>query len=104
MVKEISVHELKKRIDDKNIVLIDVRESHELEICKIGCSVDIILDQIPNNIGQLDKNMEYAIICHSGVRSFNVAFFLMNNGFLSYNVTGGIDSWAMEVDTSMKRY
>ena len=104
MVKEISVHELKKRIDEKNIVLIDVRERHELEVCKIGCSIDIRMDKIQDNIGQLDKKIEYAIICHSGVRSFNVAFFLINKGFLAYNVTGGIDSWAIEVDTMMKRY
>ena len=104
MVQEISVHELKKRIDDKNIVLIDVREDHELELCKIEASIDIRMDKIPTNIGQLDKNIEYAIICHSGVRSFNVAFFLINKGFLAYNVTGGIDSWAKEVDTDMERY
>ena len=104
MVKEIRVHELKKRIDDKNIVLIDVREDHELELCKIENSIDIKMDQIPKNIGQLDKNIEYAIICHSGVRSFNVALFLINKGFLAYNVIGGIDSWVKKVDTDMKRY
>ena len=104
MVKEINVHELKKRIDDQSMVLIDVREGHELEICKIESSVDIRMDQIPKNIGQLDKNIEYAIICHSGVRSFNVAFFLINKGFLAYNVIGGIDSWAREIKSDMKRY
>jgi|TARA_B100000959_G_C14765005_1_gene535014 rhodanese-related sulfurtransferase len=104
MVNNISVKQLKERIDAKTIILIDVRERFELEICKIKGSINIKMEDIPNTIDKMDKNQEYAIICHSGTRSFNISFFLVNRGFSAYNVKGGIDAWAKEIDHLMDTY
>ncbi|OYW27520.1 MAG: sulfurtransferase, partial [Methyloversatilis sp. 12-65-5] len=40
-----------------------------------------------------------------GGRSMQVAIFLERNGFGEvYNLAGGVDAWALQVDPSMARY
>ena len=104
MIKEILVNELKDSLDKKDLILIDVRENEEYAICNIKSSVHIPMSKIQLHIDKLDKNNEYAIICHSGVRSHNVCFYLQNYGFKVRNVVGGIHQWALEIDDTMKTY
>ena len=104
MIKEILVKELKDRLNKKDLILIDVREEDEYAICNIEHSVHIPMNKIPSHLEKLDKDTGYAIICHSGVRSHNVCFYLQNRGFKVRNVVGGIHQWALQIDGTMKRY
>ena len=104
MITEILVKELKDSLDKKDLILIDVREEEEYAICNIEPSVHIPMNTIPSQLDKLDKDNSYAIICHSGVRSHNVCFYLQNNGFKVRNVVGGIHQWALEIDDTMKTY
>ena len=104
MIKEILVKELKDSLDKKDLTLIDVREEEEHSICNIEPSVHIPMNKIPSHLEKLDKDTSYAIICHSGVRSHNVCFYLQNHGFKVRNVVGGIRQWAIEIDPTMQTY
>ena len=104
MIKEILVKELKDSLDKKDLILIDVREEDEYGICNIEPSVHIPMNKIPLHLGILEKDTEYAVICHSGVRSHNVCFYLLNHGFKVRNVVGGIHQWAIEIDDTMRTY
>ncbi|WP_374681881.1 rhodanese-like domain-containing protein, partial [Accumulibacter sp.] len=43
--------------------------------------------------------------CHHGVRSRQVGGFLERQGFTSiYNLSGGVDAWANDVDPAMHKY
>ena len=101
---EIEVTKLKKTLDKKEVVLLDVREPHEIEICNIKSSLFIPMNEIPYRLDQLDKHRSYAVICHSGVRSLHVTNYLNGKGYRALNVVGGIDMWASVVDNDMKRY
>ena len=101
---EIEVLELKKMLKNQEIVLMDVREPYEVEICNIKGSLFIPMNEIPQNIEQLDKEKRYAVMCHSGVRSLYVSNYLNSLGYSTLNVTGGIERWATVVDKNMKRY
>ena len=53
----------------------------------------------------INENDEIIVICHHGARSMQVAMFLERKGFSSlYNLTGGVDAWAGEVDPDFRRY
>ena len=104
MIKEILVKELKDSLDKKDLTLIDVREEEEHSICNIEPSVHIPMNKIALHLDKLDKDTSYAIICHSGVRSHNVCFYLQNHGFKVRNVVGGIHQWAIEIDLTMQTY
>ena len=101
---EVEVLELKKMLKNNEVVLVDVREPYEVEICNIKGSLYIPMNEIPQNIDQLDKEKRYAIMCHSGVRSLYVSNYLNSLGYSTLNVTGGIERWATVVDKNMKRY
>ena len=101
---EVEVLELKKMLKDKEVVLLDVREPYEIEICNVKGSLFIPMNEIPQNIEQLDKEKRYAVMCHSGVRSLHVANYLNSLGHSALNVVGGIEKWATDVDKNMKRY
>ena len=101
---EIEVLKLKKMLDNNEVTLLDVREPYEVEICNVKGSLFIPMNEIPQKVKQLDREKEYAVICHSGVRSLHVANFLNSQGIRALNVTGGIDMWAIYVDNNLKRY
>ena len=102
--KQMNVMELEQQFNKGCITIIDVREPNELKICKIADSISIPLDRIPSEIGTFDNCKKYAIICHSGFRSQIATEYLNQRGFNCYNVRGGIDSWAENIDNTMKRY
>ena len=101
---EIEALELKKMLKNNEVVLLDVREPYEIEICNVKGSLFIPMNEIPQNIERLDKEKRYAVMCHSGVRSLHVVNYLNSLGYSTLNVVGGIDSWAKYVDKNVKRY
>jgi len=101
---EVEVLELKKMLKNNEVVLLDVREPYEIEICNVKGSLFIPMNEIPQNLEQLDKEKRYAVMCHSGVRSLYVSNYLNSLGYSTLNVIGGIDRWATDVDKNMKRY
>ena len=101
---EVEVLELKKMLKNNEVVLLDVREPYEIEICNVKGSLFIPMNEIPQNIEQLDKEKRYAVMCHSGVRSLYVSNYLNSLGYSTLNVIGGIEKWAIHVDKNMKRY
>jgi adenylyltransferase/sulfurtransferase len=105
---EISPLELKVRLDEKeNLVLIDVREPNEYEICRIEGSILIPLSELGNRFHELEKfkNKTIVVHCKVGGRSMRAIQFLKQQGFSNLlNLAGGIAEWANQVDPSMPRY
>jgi rhodanese-related sulfurtransferase len=86
-------------------VLLDVRENWEFDTCKLAGSTLIPMNTIPARIEELDDDAAIVCICHHGARSMAVAAFLERNGFSNtYNLTGGIHAWAVQVDSAMPKY
>ena len=104
---EISVSITKQLLDDasKNTRLIDVREPHEVQICKIEGATFIPMRQIPENVSELPRDKHLLIYCHHGARSMRVVEYLRDQGFMAVtNVGGGINAWADEIEPGMLRY
>ncbi len=106
-VKEISVEDLYKKRQGKDgkIQLIDVREPHEYNICKIDGSKLIPLAEIKDRTDELDPGAEIIVHCHHGGRSMKASKILQEKGFTNVvNLKGGIDEWAEKLDPKMARY
>ena len=101
---EVEVLKLKKMLDNNEVILLDVREPYEVEICHVKGSLFIPMNEIPQKLEHLDKEKNYAVMCHSGVRSLHVSNYLNSQGFIAMNVSGGIDMWSLSVDKNIKRY
>jgi rhodanese-related sulfurtransferase len=105
-VKQLSATELKNRLQqEEKLFLLDVREPDEFAFAHIANSVLIPLNQIPNRLSELDPQQEIVVICHHGMRSQQAANFLVQSGFENItNLTGGIDAWSCNCDSSVRRY
>jgi len=85
--------------------LLDVREANEFEYCHIENSTHMPMHSIPANISQLPQDAHIISICHHGMRSLQVAQFLLQNGFSNItNLSGGVHAWAQSVDPAMPTY
>ncbi len=105
-VPEITVSGLKQKMDhQESFVLVDVREPHEFDICRIPGSKLIPLSEFTRRMNELNSSDEILIHCLSGMRSAQATDLLRKAGFRKvYNVRGGIRAWASEVDPDMPMY
>ncbi len=86
-------------------ILLDVREPWETRLCHIEGSELAPMQTIPLRMNELDPGRDVVCICHHGERSRHVGMFLSRHGFASvYNLTGGVDAWARQVDQAMPTY
>ena len=86
-------------------LLLDVREPHEFAHCHIGGSVNMPMNQVFSSYAKLDPQQETVVICHHGMRSAQIANFLLSRGFTKIaNLTGGVAAWATQVDPTMPTY
>ncbi|MBC7781949.1 MAG: sulfurtransferase [Proteobacteria bacterium] len=86
-------------------MIIDVREGWEHQRAHIEGSLHIPMQSIPGRLGELDPAAAYVLVCHHGMRSYQVAEFMARHGFERlYNLSGGIDAWASAVEPGMARY
>ncbi|HEX2331461.1 MAG TPA: molybdopterin-synthase adenylyltransferase MoeB [Candidatus Angelobacter sp.] len=104
-VPEISVEELKKKLDAKEeLFILDVREPHEYQICNINGHL-IPLNDLPKRYQELDPNKEMVVHCRSGARSARAVTFLRQAGFTkAKNLAGGILAWADRIDPKVPKY
>jgi molybdopterin/thiamine biosynthesis adenylyltransferase/rhodanese-related sulfurtransferase len=105
-VPEITPVELKELMDSGNSpIIIDVREPHEFQICRIPGSTLIPLGEVPARMNELSSADEIVVHCRSGVRSARAVNLLMQSGFRKIrNLKGGILAWSDQVDPSVPKY
>lgn len=108
-VKQMSVRELKQRLDDAKrgaaaIELFDVRTPGERATASIDGSV-LLDDEGRARLEALPKDVVLVFHCHHGGRSQAAAEHYLKQGFKTvYNVAGGIDAWSQQIDPSVARY
>lgn len=103
---DITPRELKAMLerDGRGIVLLDVREPHEWEICRLEGAILIPLRELPERLHQLDPTREYVVYCKTGARSAQAARIMQSAGLRVRNLRGGINAWSREVDPNVPLY
>jgi adenylyltransferase/sulfurtransferase len=103
---EITPREAKELLtQNKNFLLVDVRERWEYETSRIEGAVLIPVSEIPTNLARLGDAGEIVLYCHQGVRSFDAASWLRSQGIEgARSMSGGIERWAIEIDPRVPRY
>ena len=99
--------EVKAMLDEgsPDIMLLDVREKWEYDLCHIPMSVHIPIAEVISRLSELDKANPIVIVCHNGRRSLNIGLELIGKGYDNViNLKGGVDQWADDIDTSMTKY
>ncbi|HEY6348869.1 MAG TPA: molybdopterin-synthase adenylyltransferase MoeB [Candidatus Angelobacter sp.] len=104
-IPEISVEELKRRLDAKDdLFILDVREPHEYQICNLNGYL-VPLNDLPKRVHELDPNKDMVVHCRSGGRSAKAVEFLRQAGFSkAKNLAGGILAWSDKIDPKVPKY
>ena len=90
---------------DEQQILLDVREPYEWDICRIDGARLMPLSSFKANQTGIDLDTPIVLYCYKGVRSMSALKELKKEGFSNLrNLEGGIDRWALEVETDMPRY
>jgi len=103
---DITAVELADQMKERGgLIIVDVREPHELEISSIPGSMVIPLGELASRMSELDSAEDTILICKSGTRSTRALEILLSAGFRKIkNLKGGINAWAQEIDPSLPIY
>lgn len=108
---EITVQELQQQLISKSssLQLIDVREISEIELASIEDFQILPISRYESwsqtILNDFDPNQETIVLCHHGIRSAQMCYWLANKGFSNVkNVSGGIDAYSRLVDDRIPRY
>jgi len=89
----------------EDVTLLDVREAAEIETASLPDTLNIPMKEVAGRLHELSREGSVVVMCHGGGRSRRVAEFLLASGFSHvFNLSGGIDAWSREIDSSVPRY
>jgi adenylyltransferase/sulfurtransferase len=102
-VPEVTPRELFERLARKEpLQLVDVREEGEREINVIAGSTGIPLGELEARSAELRTDVDVVVYCTVGLRSARAVERLQRLGFTRvFNLAGGIERWAEDVDEAL---
>jgi monothiol glutaredoxin len=104
-VRGLSPAETHERIAAGTMTLVDVRPPDERAQATVAVAFETLDGDGLERLRDLPKSTALAFLCHHGGRSAQAAEHFRGLGFNEvYNVEGGIDAWANDVDTALPRY
>ena len=90
---------------DKSIRLVDVRSREEFEALHIEGSMLLSQDIMRQIMSDGSNTRPLVVIDHQGRQALDAAAYFTGHGLQNVRcLRGGIDAWAQEVDTKMRRY
>ena len=114
MLPEITVTQLGEKLKSEEMfILLDVREPSELAQARVEDSrlevtpLSRLASEGPTALSESVRGQEIPvyIICHHGNRSMQVTAWLAQQGYKNvFNVRGGIDAYASQIDQSVGFY
>jgi len=104
-IKSLSVQELQSRLAAGDLVLVDVRPlAGRVQAAPLP-QARVLEEEGYDALVALPKDTALAFICHHGNSSRTMAERFAAHGFSNvFNVEGGMDAWAREIDSSVPRY
>jgi len=90
---------------DKSVKLVDVRSREEFEAVNISGSVLLSQDAMRELMSSGSNTNPVVVIDHAGKNGLDAAAYFIGHGLQNVRcLRGGIDAWAQEVETGMRRY
>ena len=80
-------------------LLLDVREQYEWDQVRIPAALHIPMSEVPDRLGELPRRQAIVVFCAHGSRSFDVAYYLLEQGLDAASLRGGITKWYVQGGT-----
>jgi rhodanese-related sulfurtransferase len=102
---EIAPREVAELLKQGKVKLLDVRTPQEYAIASVPGSMLVDQSLAQEIMQSWPKDTQIVTMCHHGMRSLDACAYLRGHGFANTrSMTGGIDAWALQVDSSTPRY
>jgi rhodanese-related sulfurtransferase len=93
------------RKQDQSLRIVDVRSREEFEAVHIEGSTLLSQDVMRQIMGDGSNTRPLVVVDHQGKTALDAAAYFMGHGLQNVRcLRGGIDAWAQEVETGMRRY
>lgn len=103
-VRQATCAEVKRAVVGGARRLVDVRTVWEWELVHLP-EAELLDEALLEQLQGLPRDAPLAFLCHHGIRSQQAAAWFAERGFVDvWNVAGGIEAWALEVDRDLPRY
>jgi NADPH-dependent 2,4-dienoyl-CoA reductase/sulfur reductase-like enzyme/peroxiredoxin family protein/rhodanese-related sulfurtransferase/TusA-related sulfurtransferase len=79
----------------ENYLILDVRSEDEYMCGSVDNSINIPLDQLRGRLKEVPKDKHIAVLCRTGVRSYNAERILRSSGYNVSNLAGGYIAWLL---------
>jgi rhodanese-related sulfurtransferase len=93
MAEQLTPERVAEMMDQGVAQVVDVREDHEHEAGHVAGDRHIVLPDLSNEAGSLDRNQPVVVYCRSGSRSDVAAEALRASGYDAYSLEGGFVAW-----------
>jgi rhodanese-related sulfurtransferase len=94
-IPELSVDELQQALSGEHPpLLLDVREPYEWRQGHISQALHIPMNEVPQRLAELPATGGLVVFCAHGMRSYDVAGYLIEQGYQASSLAGGISEWA----------
>jgi rhodanese-related sulfurtransferase len=95
----------KLKASDPRVRLVDVRSREEFQAVNIPGSALLSQDLMREIMAEGTNTRPLVVIDHQGKNGLDAAAYFMGHGLQNvFCLRGGIDAWAQEVDTTLRRY
>lgn len=104
-VGSVSVADMDRQARAGELTVVDVRNAGERAVAALPFAHEVLDEDSHDRLAALPKDRPLAFLCHHGQSSRGAAEHFRQLGFTRvFNVEGGIDRYAQEVDTAVPRY
>ncbi|HZT21897.1 MAG TPA: rhodanese-like domain-containing protein [Verrucomicrobiae bacterium] len=90
---------------DPSVKLVDIRSREEFEAVHIPGSVLLSQEVLRELLANGSNQQPVVIVDHQGKQALDAAAYFLGHGLQNVRcLRGGIDAWAQEVDSTLRRY
>jgi thiosulfate sulfurtransferase len=93
-IPQIQIHEAKNKLDQKNSLFVDVRDSGSYQAGHIPGALLLHDGNVQEFMQNTDKNADVVVYCYHGNSSLGAAAYFIENGFKKVaSMSGGFEAW-----------
>lgn len=89
-MKQISIQQLYRYVNNKNAVIVDLRDKNSYKKQHVKNAVNITIEEIEAGRHNLSKNKEIVLYCERGGLSARAVRILEKEGYNAKSVVGGL--------------
>lgn len=104
MVDEVTTDDVKEKLDDDGVQIVDIRRPLQFEQGHIPGALNIPMNELPQQVDEVDWEDEIVVTCPIGQSSVQAAkliqsFEEIDDGTAVASMAGGYNDWDYELET-----